>query len=329
VLLAANRAIPQRHSPEDCLLALIARRLVQSVAVLAIAAFEAFALARYAGDPVENLIGPDATVADRAALVRTLRLDDPVPDQYARFVAKALAGDLGVSFRHGRPVAGLIAERLPATLTLAAISTVLALARGIALVVAATGPTPLFARVFFWAAIAVAAIPSFLTAILLVWVFAAGLRGGWLDTIIMPFVDLQLALPAVLVAMLVYGVVRAAMPPAARDGVGLAVVVAAIALSEWVLFARLARALVRIEKEKAYISAAHAIGVGRMRGSSSSTSCRTSPARWPSTPRPRLPWRSRPRRPCPLSASAFRLRRPRSAPWLRPGSSIFSPASSG
>lgn len=94
---------------------------------------------------------------------------------------------------------------------------------------------------------------------------AAGWRGGWLDAAIMRLADLQLAMPSILVAMLVFGVIRVALPPGLREGAALPAVVAAIALAEWPMFARAARSLSRIERRKPYIDAARAIGVGRLR----------------------------------------------------------------
>ena len=106
---------------------IILRRLLQAVAVLLLVALIAFTIFRFIGDPVESLLGQEATVADRNALIERMGLDDPIPVQYLRFVSNAIQGDFGISYRTAEPVSGLIAERLPATLELALVSAVFGL----------------------------------------------------------------------------------------------------------------------------------------------------------------------------------------------------------
>ena len=69
------------------MLAFILRRLAQAVIVMLTVAFIAFMLFQYVGDPVTNLLGQDATPAQRAQLRTDLGLDQPFPVQFARFVA--------------------------------------------------------------------------------------------------------------------------------------------------------------------------------------------------------------------------------------------------
>ena len=71
------------------------------------------------GDPVEALLGESAASVDREALRTALGLDAPLPAQWWRFVSGLATGDLGRSLGSQRPVAMLIAERLPQTLVLA------------------------------------------------------------------------------------------------------------------------------------------------------------------------------------------------------------------
>ena len=101
------------------MLVILARRLAQAGLVLLLVALISFAIFRFVGSPVENILGQDATVADRNELIERMGLDDPLPVQYARFVWKALHFDFGISYRTAEPVADLIASRLPATLELA------------------------------------------------------------------------------------------------------------------------------------------------------------------------------------------------------------------
>ena len=92
----------------------------------------AFILFHYVGDPVNNMVGQEATVADRAELRQRLGLDDPAAIQFGRFIRNAFRGDFGISYQLKRRVEVLIAERLPATLELVCAAALLALGGGIA-----------------------------------------------------------------------------------------------------------------------------------------------------------------------------------------------------
>ena len=70
------------------------------------------------GDPVDVMLGEQALPADRAQMRSALGLDRPLGVQYVTYLGRTLQGDLGTSFRQRRPVAALIAERLPATVEL-------------------------------------------------------------------------------------------------------------------------------------------------------------------------------------------------------------------
>ncbi len=108
-------------------------RLGQMLLVMAAVTAVAFVIFRYVGDPVLIMSREDATPAEKAALRQSLGLDQPVVVQFAKFLGRVATGDLGLSFRNQRPVAQLIAERLPATLELVFVATLLALALGIPL----------------------------------------------------------------------------------------------------------------------------------------------------------------------------------------------------
>ncbi|MFT6445803.1 MAG: peptide/nickel transport system permease protein [Afipia broomeae] len=89
---------------------------------------------------------------------------------------------------------------------------------------------------------------------------AAGYFGGRLDAIVMRIADVQLALPAILTALLIDGISRGILPRELHDDLRLAVITLAIALSLWVNFARTARASVFVERNKDYVSAAIMMG---------------------------------------------------------------------
>ena len=94
------------------------QRLSQTIFVVLASALVSFVLFRYVGDPINNMVGQAASMADREAMRRSLGLEDPVIFQFFRFLRDALSGDLGVSYRFGVPVGRLLMERLPATLEL-------------------------------------------------------------------------------------------------------------------------------------------------------------------------------------------------------------------
>src|SRR3546814_11999460 len=109
------------------MVAFVVRRLLQSILVLLAVGFIAFTLFTYVGDPINNMVGQDTSPEQRAELRQRLGLDDPFLLPYGRFLAKAAPGDFGISYRHRRPVAQLIAERVPATPALSVVAAALAL----------------------------------------------------------------------------------------------------------------------------------------------------------------------------------------------------------
>jgi peptide/nickel transport system permease protein len=156
-------------------------RLIQAVLVMLVVTACAFLMFRYVGDPVRILSREDATQDEKAELARQLGLDQPVFVQYGRFVGRVLRGDLGISFRNQRPVATLLAERLPATLELVLIATVLALSIGIPLgVLCALRPEGALARIVQAVSLIGVSTPTFVTGIVLILVFAV--RLGWLPS---------------------------------------------------------------------------------------------------------------------------------------------------
>jgi peptide/nickel transport system permease protein len=108
--------------------AYIARRSLQAVGVLLGVSVLVFAIIHLVpGDPVRVALGTRFDQATYDALRERAGLDQPLLVQYFDWITSALTGDLGVSFRSGRPVTVLILERLPATLSLAGGAIVVAL----------------------------------------------------------------------------------------------------------------------------------------------------------------------------------------------------------
>ncbi len=91
---------------------------------------------------------------------------------------------------------------------------------------------------------------------------ASGYFGGWTETLIMRIADVQLTFPAILVAMLIFGIAKGFTPVEYRDQMAIWVLILAIGLSDWVQFARVVRGATLVEKNKEYVQAARLIGRG-------------------------------------------------------------------
>jgi peptide/nickel transport system permease protein len=113
----------------------LVERLWQSLIVLFWVALLVFLLMRLTGDPVAVMLPAEATAEDEELLRHELGLDRPLHEQFGIFLANAVRGNFGQSYRHHQPALELVLERLPATLqlTFAAllVSLVLALPAGI------------------------------------------------------------------------------------------------------------------------------------------------------------------------------------------------------
>ncbi|MFA5028819.1 MAG: ABC transporter permease, partial [Candidatus Methylomirabilota bacterium] len=109
------------------------RRLIQAAIVLVAMSFLVFVGVFAIGNPADILVSPEATQIERQAVIERFGLDQPWWVQYARFLWRAARGDMGDSFRHATPAVQLILERLPATLELAILAMVMAVALGIPL----------------------------------------------------------------------------------------------------------------------------------------------------------------------------------------------------
>jgi peptide/nickel transport system permease protein len=88
----------------------------------------------------------------------------------------------------------------------------------------------------------------------------AGYLGGRLDAVIMRIADIQLSFPAILIALLIDGVARVALPRELHDELAIYVLVLAIGVSGWVQYARTVRGSTLVEKNKEYVQAARVIG---------------------------------------------------------------------
>lgn len=162
------------------MIAFILRRLIQGLLVMLAVGFVAFSLFNYVGDPVNNLVGQDATIEQRQETAERLGLNDPFPVQYGRFLGRLVRAQLGVSYRLGIPVRELMEERLPATLELSLAAMLFALLLGVPLgVYTALRRGPLSKLLLALSLVGIS-LPTFLVGILLILVFSVLL--GWLPS---------------------------------------------------------------------------------------------------------------------------------------------------
>jgi peptide/nickel transport system permease protein len=164
--------------------AYIARRLLQAVPVLLLLTFLVFSLQlMLPGDPVTELIGTSggqALTPQQIAIYRKeLRLDQPIPVQYAHWLSRVAQGDLGKSIKSQRPITTELRARIPVTLQLGLAALFLAIVVSFPLgVLAAVYSNTLLDRVITVVSIAGVSIPNFFLGILLIILFAVKLR--WL-----------------------------------------------------------------------------------------------------------------------------------------------------
>ncbi|SEI05077.1 ABC transporter permease [Paracoccus alkenifer] len=88
----------------------------------------------------------------------------------------------------------------------------------------------------------------------------AGYRGGFADTLIMRIADVQLSFPAILIALLIFGVAQGLIPASQQEQTAVWVLILAIGLSNWAQFARTVRGTTMVERQKDYVSAARLLG---------------------------------------------------------------------
>jgi peptide/nickel transport system permease protein len=163
------------------MLAFVIRRALQAIGVLLAVGIIAFAMFRFAGDPVNQMVGADTPPAERLAIRQQLGLDDPVAVQFGRYLLNAARFDFGISYQVRQPVSALLSERMPATLELAVCATIFALVFGILMGVysALRRDSPL-AKLFQAVSLVGVSLPTFLIGILLIYLFAVTL--GWLPS---------------------------------------------------------------------------------------------------------------------------------------------------
>ncbi|MDD1518170.1 ABC transporter permease [Bradyrhizobium sp. DASA03005] len=186
----------------------VVRRLLAMLPVLLAVSLLTFLIASLLpGDLALVILGDQATPENVAALRRDMGLDQPLWWRYLSWLGHVLQGDLGRSFRTGQTVLQAVAERIPVSLQLMLMAEFIGLLIGVPVAIAcAARAGGAFDRFMTGSAFAMLSMPSFLTAILLIYLFAVELR--WLPaTGYVPFTEAPLAnlrffvLPALTLAL--------------------------------------------------------------------------------------------------------------------------------
>lgn len=159
------------------MLTYITRRIIQGAVVLLAVSFICFIIFRFSGDPVVTLAGRYATAEEREMVRKAFGLDKPFYVQYMNFIANAAQGNFGKSYVSRVPAFGLIMERFPATVELATTAVFIAFILGVGLgVLVSLKPYALQNRFIMAGSLLNISMPTFLTGILLIMVFAVYLK---------------------------------------------------------------------------------------------------------------------------------------------------------
>lgn len=199
------------------ILRLVANRIVVGLLSLLAASIVVFAITSVLpGDAAQEQLGQDATPEALAALRKQMGLDKPAPERYVQWLGGIVRGNPGVSPVTGGSVGGMISDRLPASLLLAALTAAFSVPIALALgILCALWRGSAFDRFVSMTSVAVVSVPEFLVATLAVLVFAVHLKwlpalsytiddSSWLDlvrSLAMPVVSLGSVIVAQMLRM--------------------------------------------------------------------------------------------------------------------------------
>ena len=165
------------------MLTLLVRRVVRLVVVLAGVSLVTFTILHVSGDPV-SLMMPEAPEADRVALRQAMGFNEPLPVQFARFLANTARGNFGHSFFHRAPALPLVLDRMPTTLLLTVLAMGLSLSIALPVgILSAVRRNSVFDHGATLVVFLGCSMPVFWTGIMLILLFAVELRllpvSGW------------------------------------------------------------------------------------------------------------------------------------------------------
>lgn len=159
----------------------LAQRIGQALFVLIAVSALAFLMSHFIGDPVVAILGANSTGLQRDELRRQMGLDGPLILQFVDYMGRMLVGEFGLSYRLGLPVSRVLLERMPATMELAAVGMMIALAVGIpAGIYCALERRSAASRIVLGLSLLGISMPSFFMGMLLIFLFSVIL--GWLPS---------------------------------------------------------------------------------------------------------------------------------------------------
>jgi len=159
-------------------IAYLVQRLAWALVLLVVTTLAVFVVVHLSGDPTALYVGPEGTGAVYEIVRAALGFDRPLPDQYGRFLARAVRADFGRSLRHQQPTLPLVLERFPATLRLALAAMLLAMLLAVPLgILSALRRNSLLDSCAMTFALSGQCMPTFWLGILLILVFGVNL--GW------------------------------------------------------------------------------------------------------------------------------------------------------
>lgn len=184
------------------------RRTIWLISVVFAVSVAVFLLVHLSGDPTDGFVDPAATPEVRASIRERLGLDDPLPQQFVRFIGDAARADFGRSWRADQPALGLVLGRLDQTLLLAGGALALALLVGLPLGILHAAASSRAVRNGLDLVISTAqAVPGFWFGAVLILVFAVNLRwlpssgSGGIRSLVLPSIALAVQ-PIALIARL-------------------------------------------------------------------------------------------------------------------------------
>ena len=149
------------------------KRLFQASLVMLIVAFVSFSLFNFVGDPVNNMVGQEASDERREEIRDKLGINDPIYIQFYNFVENIVQGNFGISYQLKRPVSDLISERMPATLELVFVSALLAISVGVLLgVYTGIHRDSFLSKIILVISLAGVSLPTFIIGIMLIYLFS-------------------------------------------------------------------------------------------------------------------------------------------------------------
>ena len=138
-----------------------------------IVAFVSFSLFNFVGDPVNNMVGQEASDERREEIRDKLGINDPIYVQFYNFVENIVQGNFGISYQLKRPVSELISERMPATLELVFVSALLAISVGVLLgVYTGIHRDSFLSKIILVLSLAGVSLPTFIIGIMLIYLFS-------------------------------------------------------------------------------------------------------------------------------------------------------------